>query len=176
MTDGVSFKLEGMDEILGKLKELSHDVKYRGGRFALRKAANLVATKAKENAKTIDDPATAEDISKNIAVRWSGRTFKTTGDLKFRVGVMGGARQYANTRDNVRAGRAGASYAVGGDKSNPGGDTFYWRFLEFGTERTRAQPFMRRALSENVSAAVAEFSKEFPKAIDRALKRAQKAK
>ena len=161
MTDGVSFKLEGMDEILGKLKELSHDVKYRGGRFALRKAANLIAMKAKENAKTIDDPASAADIGKNIAVRWSGRTFKTTGDLKFRVGVMGGA------------GGSAPSNAMAG---LPGGDTRHWRHVEFGTEHARAQPFMRRALSENVSAAVAEFSKEFPKAIDRALKRAQKAK
>jgi HK97 gp10 family phage protein len=161
MTDGVSFKLEGMDEVLGRLKELDHDVKYRGGRFALRKASNLIAAKAKENAKGIDDPRSAADISKNIAVRWSSRTFKSTGDLKFRVGVMGGA-----------GGRATTEQLSG----LPGGSTKHWRHLEFGTQHSAARPFMRRALSENVDAAIAEFAKEFPKAIDRALKRAKKVK
>ena len=161
MTDGVSFKLEGMDEVLGRLKELDHDVKYRGGRFALRKASNLIAAKAKENAKGIDDPRSAADISKNIAVRWSNRTFKSTGDLKFRVGVMGGAGGSAKTEQL---------------SGLPGGDTRHFRHVEFGTEHARAQPFLRRALSENINAAIAEFAKEFPKAIDRALKRAKKAK
>jgi HK97 gp10 family phage protein len=166
MTDGVSFNLEGMDEVLGKLKELSHDVKYRGGRFALRKAANLVAAKAKENAAAVDDPRSPESIAKNIVVRWSGRTFKSTGDLKFRVGVLGGAKGYAKASGEVK----------GKGKENPGGDTFHWRFLEFGTEKMAAKPFMRRAIAENVDAATNEFIKEYPKAIDRALKRAQKAK
>ncbi len=146
----------------------------KGGRFALRKAAQVIQRQAIENARRVDDPATAESIEKNIAVRWSGRRFKRTGDLMFRVGVLGGARQYANTKQNRRVGRVGNTYATSGDKSNPGGDTWYWRFLEFGTARTRAQPFLRPAAQEAAGKAVDEFVTQYNKAIERALRRAQK--
>ena len=66
MTDGVKFSLTGIDELLGKLEGVAHDVKYKGGRFALRNAANLVANAAKSNAQRIDDPQSAQDISKNV--------------------------------------------------------------------------------------------------------------
>lgn len=168
MTDSVSFQLHGMDEVQGKLDAISHEVKYKGGRFALRKAANLVAGKAKENADKLDNPDTDNKISDYIAVRWSTRTFKSTGDLKFRVGVQGGARyNYANTKDNARSGRIGKSYQVESQ-------AYYWRFLEFGTSKMSAKPFFRKALADNVGAATAEFAKHFPKAIDRALRNAKK--
>ncbi len=174
MADTLEFKLEGLDSLLGKLDAVAYDVKYKGGRFALRKAAQLVAAKATENAQAIDDPETADSIARNIALRWNGRLFKSTGDLGFRVGVLGGARTYAGNKENVRAGRAGDSYTTDGSKSNPGGDTFYWRFVEFGTSRSRAQPFMRKALADNIAAATAAFVSEYDKALDRAIKRAAK--
>jgi HK97 gp10 family phage protein len=174
MADGIQFQLTGLDSLLGKLDAISYETKYKGGRSALRKAAQLVRDKARDNAKRVDDPRSAEDISKNIVERWNGRRFKTTGDLAFRVGVLGGARQYANTKANVRRGRAGQEYITGGDKSNPGGDTYYWRFLEFGTAKMRAQPFMRPALENSLGEASAAFITEYEKAIDRAIKRAAK--
>lgn len=154
--NGISFKLEGMDAVLGRLQSLQHDVKYKGGRFALRKAANLVAARAKDNAQQLDDPATGRSIAENIAVRWSTRTFKTSGDLKFRVGVRGGA----GTRKVLETGA--------------GAPTPHWRLLEFGTENMPARPFLRRALAENIDAATAEFAKHFETSIDRAIKRAGK--
>jgi len=161
MSDGVDFSLVGMDELLGKLDAVKQDIKYKGGRFALRKAANLVAQKAKEGALRIDDPATAANIAKNIAVRWSGRFFKATGNLKFRVGVMGGA-----------GGPKPSEYYEG----NPGKDTRHWRYLEFGTSKMPAKPFMRPAMEQNIDKCVSVFVTEYNKSIDRALKRAQKKK
>lgn len=159
MADGVDFKIEGVEDLNAKLKSVSEDVKSKGGRFALRKAANLVRDAAKRNATTIDDPRSPEDISKNIAVRWSGKTFKRTGDLMFRVGVMGGA---------------GGNRPSEAFDTLPGADTRHWRHVEFGTEKTRAQPFFQKALSENVSKATNEFVTQYGKAIDRAIKRARK--
>lgn len=156
MADGISFKLEGMDEVLGRLDSLSHDVKYKGGRYALRKAANLVAAQAKANAERLDDPETGRSIADNVAVRWSTRAFKSAGDLKFRVGVKGGAV----TRSGLDEGA--------------GGPTPHWRLLEFGTEKMAARPFMRRALSDNIGPAINEFAKHFGPAIDRAIKRVAK--
>lgn len=182
MVDSVSFELTGLAPLLAKLDSVKDDVKYKGGRFALRKAANIVAAAAKKNALQIDDPVSAEIISKNVAIRWSSRTFKSTGDLGFRVGVLGGARTPAKDPRAAarRRARSGATSLddlgeiAGKGKANPGGDTFYWRFVEFGTARSRAQPFMRRALSENITAATDEFIKQYEKGLDRAIKKAAK--
>lgn len=174
MADKVEFKITGVEGLLGKLDSISNDLKYKGGRSALRKAANLIADTAKSNAAQINDELTPEEIAKNIAVRWSGRRFKRTGDLMFRVGVLGGAKSYANNKDNVRAGRAGKSYSTLGSKINHGGDTWYWRFLEFGTSRMAPRPLMRDAANRKAADAINLFAAEYSKAIDRAIKRAQK--
>lgn len=149
----------GLPELLAKLDGLKQDVKLRGGRFALRKAAQVVAKQVKQNAQRINDPKSAADIAKNVAERWNARLFKRTGDLGFRVGIMGGAG--GNKKGSELSG-------------NPGGDTRHWRHVEFGTEKTRAQPFIRRAGEESAQAATDEFVTQYGKAIDRALKKARK--
>lgn len=159
MSDTVQFSLIGIDSLLAKLESITYDVKRKGGRFALRKAAGVVERALKQNAAGIDDPNTAEDISKNVAVRFSNRTFKSNGDLKFRVGILGGA---SFTKKDV-SGLAG-------------GDTRHWRMVEFGTEKMAAQPFARRALEDNIQPATNEFIKQYEAAIDRAIKKAAKGK
>lgn len=173
MPDGIQFSLIGLEQLEVTLNEIKADMKFKGGRFALRKAANLVRDAGIQNALRIDDPFTAEQIAKNIVVRWSGRFFKRTGNLQFRVGVLGGARQYSNTRENRRKGRVGESFKTAGDKTNPGGDTFHWRFVEFGTSRSKAQPFFRKSLADNVSPGTSEFVTQYDKALVRALRRAK---
>lgn len=157
MADAFRFNLEGVPELQAKLKSVREDVRYRGGRFALRKAANLVRDKAKSKADSLDDPATARTISDNIVVRWSGRTFRQTGDLHFRIGVKGGGRTRGANPD-----------------TGAGGATPHWHFLELGTSRQAATPFMRPALEDNAQQAGAVFVREYKKAIDRAIKRAQR--
>ncbi|AWY44507.1 hypothetical protein DKY63_29665 [Pseudomonas putida] len=158
MAESIEFSLIGIDSLLGKLESINYDVKRKGGRSALRRAAQLVAEKAREGAVRLDDKETGRSIAQNIAVRWNGRRFKATGDLAFRVGVM-----------------HGAVLKEGGNKSE-NSPTPHWRLLEFGTEKMRAQPFMRNALADNISAATNEFLSQYEKAIDRAIRRAQKAR
>ncbi|WP_024559567.1 HK97-gp10 family putative phage morphogenesis protein [Franconibacter pulveris 601] len=174
MADGIDLSIAGLDSLLGKLDSISDDLRRRGGRAALRKAANVIVTKAQENAASVDDPLTKESISKNIVARWSNVTFRRTGNLAFRIGVLGGAISYADSRENRRKGRAGRLYFTPGSSKNPGGNTWYWRFLEFGTEKMRAQPFMRPAAESSINEVVNTFATEYEKAIDRAIKRAQK--
>lgn len=150
-------QLEGLDSLLAKLDAVSKEIKFKGGRFGLRKAANLIADKAREGAHAIDDATTGRSIADNIAVRWSPRTFKRNGNLMFRVGVLGGA---ILLKDPSKATSA---------------PTPHWRLLEFGTENMRAQPFMRAAMAENADAAMATFAREAEKSIDRAIKKAGKA-
>jgi len=155
--------MTGVDELVARLESVKYDVKYKGGRFALRKAAQVVRDAAKSNAQGIDDPETASAIYKNITERWGSKTFKRTGDLSFRVGVLGGAR--------ITKKAPKGSQPVG-----PGGDTRYWAYVEFGTERSRAQPFMQRALQQNAQAATDMFIRQYSIAIDRALKKAAKVR
>ena len=151
-------QLEGVDSVIRKLESVTKEIKFKGGRFGLRKAANLVADTARDSARLLDDEETGRSIADNIAVRFSNRTFKRTGDIKFRVGILGGAVLPKDNED-------------GGAK----GPTPHWRLIEFGTEKMAAQPFVRPALTENIEAAINTFATEAEKSIDRAIKRAKKA-
>jgi len=163
-SDGVDFQLNGLPELLGKLDALDYDMKRKGGRFALRKAAEVIRNQVIQNALSIDDPSTSERISKNVVTRWSGRTFKKTGNLAFRVGILGGAKGAAEAVGEV----------TGQGKENPGGDTFYWRFVEFGTQNSPAHPFVRPAISQVGNKPVDEFISQYSKKIDRVLKAANR--
>ncbi|WP_070095958.1 HK97-gp10 family putative phage morphogenesis protein [Pseudomonas sp. NBRC 111139] len=156
MADGVDFSILGLDSLLGKLSEVSVDVRRKGGRAALRKAAQVVVQKAKAGAERMDDKATGRSISDNIALRWNGRLFKRTGDLGFRIGVM-----------------HGAVLKDGGDLST-NAPTPHWRLIEFGTEKMPAAPFMRPALADSISEVTNTFVTEYEKAVDRAIRRAAK--
>lgn len=156
MADGVEYKLTGVDELLSKLDSITDDMKRKGGRAALRKAANVIANRAKANARRLDDPETGRSIADNIAVRWNGREFKRNGNLGFRIGVLHGAvlKRHPDKAKNA--------------------PTPHWRLLEFGTENMRAQPIMRPAAENGAEEAMNTFVEEYGKSIDRAIARAAK--
>jgi HK97 gp10 family phage protein len=171
----IEYKLEGMNGIELKLKLLNGDVKVKGARTALRAAADLIKVEAISNAQAVDDPKTGEQIWKNVVVRASTKRFKQTGETVFQVGIMGGAKQYAKTRRNIREGKTG-TYYTGGDKGNPGGDTWYWRFVEFGVPKKgiAGRSFLEVAMRAKSSAAIMEFSRRFDKYIDRKIRQASR--
>lgn len=155
-----SVKMNGVDELVAKLEGLKYDMKRKGGRFALRKAAQVIRKAAQVNVRQYDDTQTGRSIEKNMTERWNGRLFKQTGDLGFRIGVNQGA-VLAKKGEEV--------------STAAGAKTPHWRLLELGTEKMAARPFFRRALSENAQAATNEFISQYQKAIERALKKSGKA-
>lgn len=159
MADGVEFSITGLESLLGKLDAVSYDVRRKGGRAALRKAAQVVVQKAKEGAERIDDKETGRSIADNIALRWNGRLFKQTGDLGFRIGVLHGA---------VLA-KKGEAVDLSTNAPTP-----HWRLIEFGTEKMAAAPFMRPALANSIAEVTNTFVSEYEKSIDRAIRRAAK--
>ena len=177
----ITMKMEGLDALVAKIQSVKYDMARKGGRFALRKAAQVIRDQARQTATALNDPKTAEMIAKNITEKWNGRLNKATGDLGFRVGVLGGAR--SSSADAARSARRRRASGVssleslgemaGAGAGNPGGDTFYWRFLEFGTEKMAARPFMRPAIQAGQKS-VDVFVAEYGKALDRALKRQAK--
>lgn len=159
MADSIEFSLIGIDSLLGKLNSVTGDVKRKGGRFALRKAAQIIVDKAKQNAQRIDDAETGRVIADNITMRWNGRLFKRTGDLGFRIGVLTGS---------VR------NMQPGNPDTGAGGATPHAMLVELGTEKARAQPYLRPAMEGQIGEVTNTFVIEYEKAIDRALKRATK--
>lgn len=153
-----TFTIHGLDALLAKFDAIKYETRYKSGRFALRKAAQVVRDAARQNAQRLDDAETGRSIAQNIAERWNGKLYKATGDLGFRVGVLGGAKLPKNNVDQ------GAS-----------GPTPHWRLLEFGTERMAAHPFLRPAMENNIDQAVSVFVKEYGKSIDRAIAKAEKS-
>lgn len=145
--------IDGLDKVLRNLRELPVRAKKNALVRSVRKGANVVRNKARGNAAKVDDKLTPEVISKNIVTQYASKTSRATGDTVFRVGVMGGAKQYGNTRLNRRRQRVGKTYETTGGKGNPGGDTWYWRFLEFGTSKMAAKPILRPAAEEGATEA-----------------------
>ncbi len=62
MADGVEVNLTGLDSVLGKLDAVSQVTRDKSGRAALRKAANVIRDRARNNAARVDDPLTKEAI------------------------------------------------------------------------------------------------------------------
>lgn len=157
MAETVEFSILGLDSLTAKLESVTYDMKRKGGRSALRRAAAVIAENAKARAMLLDDAETGRSIADNIVLRWNGRLFKRTGDLGFRIGV-----------------KHGAVLKDGGELS-ANSPTPHWRLLEFGTQYMAADPFMRPALEESISESTSVFVTEYEKTIDRAIKRAARA-
>lgn len=133
MADWITYKLTGADALSAKFKTLSQEMQRQVVVPAGKDAMQIVLQDAISRAQRIDNPDTVPDISKNIALIEDVKYFEETGDTKISVGVK-----------KSRRGRLG-------------GNTFYWWFVELGTSRSRAQPFMRNALGQNQQAVFAEF-------------------
>lgn len=105
MADGITMKMEGLDALAGKLSALSGVAESKAGRFALRKAANVIRDRARANAARVDDPQTPEAIHQNIVARFSNKRYRQTGELAFRIGVLGGARRTLSAAAARKAGQ-----------------------------------------------------------------------
>lgn len=151
----VELNIQGLDEFTKKIAELKDVKKVRSrARSAARKAMKIVELSAKMGAAYIDDPETREDIQKNIVIR-NGKT-RDFGTVVMRVGIQGGAAMNAKSDIFKLAGL-------------PGGNTTHWRYIEFGTSKIPATPFMRPALEQNIQRVTDEFSKTFQKSIETAI-------
>lgn len=151
-------KIEGLDEIVARLRFLSSEETREPLRAGMRKAAQVIADLAESGARGLDDPDTGRQIADNVVARNGTKANeRKTGVLSSRVGVMGTARLQKDP--DLAA----------------GAPTPHWRLLEFGTSKTTASPFMRPAMNEGMQPAFDAFATAADAAIKRALKRKAKA-
>lgn len=154
--------LKQSQELIEMLRLLDSEVRLKTARRAAGRAMAIVTATARANALAIDDPRTARQIAANIVQRPSGKYAKRTGDVMIRVGVLGGARNY-EAYGEFKTGKSASG--------NPGGDTFYWRFHEFGTSQMKAHPILLPALESNVDRVEQKFTAEITAAITRLLRK-----
>jgi HK97 gp10 family phage protein len=138
------FEIQGLDGVLRKMREISPKLQRKGLVAAVRKGANIVRDDARNRAKAFDDPSTPKPIWREIVSKVNGRRGRQEGGVVMQVGIRGGARE---SGDNV----------------------FYWRFLEFGTSKMAARPFMRPALESNVDKATDAIVTELKRQLDEVL-------
>lgn len=147
----VEFNIEGLEKVQEKLKRLGNPrLMKNAARRSMRKAMAIVRDNARNAAKALDDPETAEKIWKNIAIA-AGKT-RNPNEVIMRVGVRGGA-----------------SFSNPNPPNTSGGDTRHWRWLEFGSVHNPPTPFMRPALQNNIQAVTNSFAENFNKELDKEL-------
>lgn len=133
MADYITYKLTGADKLSATFKTLPQQLQRKVVIPAAKDAMDIVLQDGRNRAQQIDDPKTTRDIALNIALIEDKKFFNETGSTKISVGVR----------------KSG--------KGRLGGNTFYWWFVELGTSRSRAQPFLRNALGQNQQAVFSEF-------------------
>lgn len=153
----VTYKLTGFKELGDKLKEFGPRLARNGMRATAFAGAKVIRDAAKQSHPAFR--TRTGTLEANIIVvrsRSGSNAYKET----YKVTVRQGKRQkYSNTRLNRRLRRVGKKFA-------PEGKAYYGRFLEFGTSKMRAHPFLRPAFFNNVDNALTAMKARLKKAVD----------
>lgn len=136
MADGLQIEFPDLPDLIDRMKDLDSKVQRSISRRATAKGGRVIRDKVRANAQRLDDPKTSRSIAKNVHLRWNGKLAKQQGGAAYQIGIRGGGRSRQT------------------NEQNPGGDTYYWRFLEFGTVKMAARPFFRPALAQTKQAAL----------------------
>lgn len=140
MADGVEFKFPDLHNLIDRMKHLDNKVQSTIARRATLKGINVIRDQARANAQRVDDPKTPNNIATNITTQYASKLSRMQRGAAYRLGVRGGAQSQKGLEPEP------THTATGRKRKQWGGDTFYWRFLEFGTSKMAAKPFMRPAL------------------------------
>ena len=132
---------EGFAELAKRMRELPDLL----ARKSLRGAVNAGASVIKKEAQ-LRAPKLTGALAKNFYQKQI-REASTVLSQTFYVGVRSGLARYAKNKANKKAGRAGKVY-------KDSGATFYWKFVEFGTSKMPARPFLRPAFESRKNEAV----------------------
>ena len=126
-------KVEGLAELAKALRELPDRVAKNGLRVSVYAGAKVIRDEARLRA-----PKATESLGPNQP---------PPGTLKRSVIMKHIPELSSLTRQTFFVTvRHGKKYRNQGKKGNLSQDAWYWRFVEFGTRKMRASPFLRPAL------------------------------
>lgn len=145
------YKWHGFSELEKNLEMLGEQMRARGVRLMMSRASVPIRDEAKVRAPILQEsvphrmPGT---IMRNIKI-W--RHKRTPFAVTYFVGVRKLSGASVAKFKKANKGKSGGQ--------NPN-DPYYWRYLEFGTSKMRAQPFLRPAFEAKKVEAVARAFKE----------------
>lgn len=179
MAGEVTVKISGLAEAKKALLEIAPNLRRRAIRNALAAGARVYRDAARKSAPVLDrvitrngltvrKPGTLRDA---IAVRTS-KIAKRAGDLGVFVNVRPAkGAAFKTVRGRALFGLVKTKSRVQTRKSKRGAlspdDPFYWRFLEFGTAKMSARPFLRPAAANKGDEALKQFERTLGPAIQR---------
>lgn len=148
-------EIKGLRELERNINELAEQVRERGVKRMVSAAAVPIRDDARRRAPVLKTPdyRRKPGTLRNSIQIWRKRD--TPYAATYFVGVRGLSRRAIRLfkQTNSRPGRAARAH------DNPD-DPFYWRFVELGTSRRSAQPFLRPAFEgkkrDAVTAMIAE--------------------
>ena len=144
--DGIQIKLDGVLELKRALADATTTIRTKAVRGALRDAARVIQKQARQLAPILRVPTKTRKpgtVKRRISVRAS-KFARQQG----KEGVFINVRPIRGAAQIKRFGKASAT--------NPH-DPYYWRFLEFGTRKMRARPFLRPAVAAKGEEAIRVF-------------------
>lgn len=141
MSRAETVRIEGLAELNRALRELPQRIANRGLRTAVYAGAKVIRDEARHRA-----PKAAQSLGTKQP---PAGTLKRSVIMKHIRELSGGGRQtfYVLVRQ-------GKKYRNQGKRGNLSQDAWYWRFVEFGTRKMAARPFLRPALESRRREAV----------------------
>lgn len=130
----LEFEAKGLAELTRALQELPAKLEKNILRGALRASSKPISDDAKARVPVLQIP--------------DGR--RIAGALK---------KSIRSRSVNFKKGMLTGGVTAGGSDRNKKADTFYARFIEFGTAKMAARPFLRPAIAHGTSKAIDEFAK-----------------
>lgn len=150
----VSIKVEGLQALDRKLSTISEDLRGKALYNALNFASNPMLKMAKQKAAQAKEPHEMQIGKKTVTVQ--------PGLLKSSI-----KRRRLNKKERV-AGQYSAAIGIGISKKNKQNIyPRYWHFIENGTRKMPATPFIRPAFDANKDVFLERFKSQLNKAIDK---------
>lgn len=137
--------LTGFRELAKALRELGPRVAKNTLRRSVSAGATVIKIDARERA-----PKDSGEMAKDILVKRERGT-KSEMSAKYSVFVLSGKKS-----------------RLKGKRRNVDRDSFYWRFVEFGTSKMAAKPFLRPAFESRKEEAVKVIGEKLDEGIQKA--------
>jgi HK97 gp10 family phage protein len=157
MANFETIHVQGLDQLARALKELPQRVARGGLRAAVYAGAKVIRDEAR--------------LKSPVAIASLGANQPPPGTLKRSV-IM---KQIPERSDNVKQTfyvtvRHGKKYRKQGKKGTLSQDAWYWRFVEFGTVKMAARPFLRPAFENKKRQAVDTIKDRLSERIEQAVR------